>query len=878
VKRVWVFIFGFIIIVFVLSCSTQKNTSLSRAYHNLTAHYNVLFNGSESYKKGLKTIDQNFKDDYSRILPVFTYGNKDIAGSISGDMDVSIKKASKLITLHSIKAKPKLKKGQHLTPKEKEFYNRNEFNDWVDDAYLLMGKSHFYKLDYPNATETFNFIIHEFAKEIANYEAKIWLARINSETGEYREATNIVTTLEGDKKFPEKLKLDLFTTSADLALKQNQYESAIKSLEKALELVHKKRLKLRYTFILAQLYKQTGQLKKATEMYTRVIRKNPPYEMAFNAQINLASVAESGSRDNKSIKERLRKMLKNDKNKDYQDQIYYALGNIEMKEGNSDKALEYYKQSVKVSVNNNPQKALSCITLADYYYKQKNYVPAQAYYDSTLLYIAENYPDLDDLKIKAKSLTNLVQNLNTISTEDSLQRVAKLPEAERIRLIDGIINNLRKNEAEAKLAESQRLQDYYTNQYRKNSLQQNATDQQGKWYFYNQVAVTQGMKDFQLRWGKRRLEDNWRRKNKNAMGFGEGSGTTAPDQKETEEKKKVLDNKSREYYIQNLPLSDSLMKASTARVIDAYYNGGLVYRNELKDLPQSIQLYEKMLERFPENMYKLAVYYQLYALNKEIKNTSRSDYYKNLILNQAPESVYAKIISDPEYYKQVVDKEKEVGRFYEQTYNYYNSGNYSQVINNAQTAFNQYKNDPLLSKFAFLKALAIGKTADKMTFRNELNQVITSYPKDEVSALSKDIIAYLNVSQPETKVQEDIKVAEVIYTMEEKTTFFFALVVDKAEDVNQVVFDIINFNLDNFSNEKLELSNEDLGKKLKIILVRSFADKDKAMNYFKAFNPQVLKNIKYQTKNIFIISSSNYAIMQKQESDDSYLQFFKIHF
>jgi hypothetical protein len=247
-------------------------------------------------------------------------------------------------------------------------------------------------------------------------------------------------------------------------------------------------------------------------------------------------------------------------------------------------------------------------------------------------------------------------------------------------------------------------------------------------------------------------------------------------------------------------------------------------------------------------------------------------------LTKSPESTYAKIINDPEYYKQVLEKEREADRFYEQTYNYYNAGNYQQVIINAKLAMGQYKNDPVLAKFALLKAFAVGKTADKMTFRNELNQVITNYPKNEVSTLAKEIIAYLNTYQPETKQQEDIKVAEVIYLLEEKATYYFALVVEKAEDVNQLVFDVINFNLDNFSNEKLELSNEALGKNYKIITVRSFADKDKAMNYFRSFSPQVLKNIKNPTKHIFIISSSNYQTLQKQDSDDSYLQFFKIHY
>ncbi len=827
----------------------------------------------------MKKVDESFKDDYSRILPVFKYGSKDVASGISPEMDVSIKKASKLIMLHSIKAKPAVKKGRRMTPQEKEFYNKNEYNKWVDDAYMLIGKSHLYKQDYPNAAETFKFIIREFPKELSRYEAQIWLARTYSQIKEYRDAENIITTLESDKKYPKKYKLDLYTTRADFHLKQEQYLPAIKNLEKALELVHRKKIKVRYMFILAQLYLQTNDQSKAADMFTRVIKKNPPYEMTFNAQINLAGTAQAGSKSNREVKKQLEKMLRNNKNIDYRDQIYYALGNIEMKDGNKKEGIGYYKESVKTSTKNNDQKALSCLTLANLFYADKEYIPAQTYYDSTLLYIAPDYPNLIDIKAKATSLTHLVENLNAITLEDSLQRIAKLPEPARLRVIDDIINQLRAKEAEAQMAESQRLQDYYNNQYRQ-TMVIGDKNTQAKWYFYNPVSVNQGMKDFQLKYGKRRLEDNWRRRNKSITLGGQDTELAATENKQDKDKKKVQDNKTREYYIQNLPLTDSLMAVSHQRVIDGYYYGGMVYRNDLNDIPQAIALYEKMIERFPETSYTAPVYYQLFSMYSELKNESKAAYYRNLILTRYPNTNYAKVLSDPNFYKQIQEKEKEVDRFYEQTYDLYNSGNYQQVIENARTAGDQYKNDPSIPKFAMLRALAIGKTSDKLTFRTELNQIINQYPKDEVSTRAKEIIAYLNTYQPETKQQEDIKIAEVTYALEERTIYYVALVVDKQEDVNQVVFDMINFNLDNYSNDKLELNNDNLGKNYKIVTIRTFADKDKAMAYFKAISakPEVFRNVKGSTRNVFIISPANYQIMQKQETPDSYLQFFKLHF
>lgn len=869
-----------ILVGFLFSCSQQKNTPISRTFHSITAKYNILFNGDEGYRKGMKRLDESFKDDYSRILPVFTYGNKDVASSISSDMDLGIKKASKLITLHSIKAKPKVKKKGRMTPQEKEFYNKNEYNKWVDDAYILIGKAYFHKMDYQNATETFNFIIREYPKESSKYEGLIWLTRVHSQNGEFRDAEKQLATLESDRKFPVKLKRDLQTTGADLALKQNQYERAAKYLEKAIKKLHKKKLKLRYRYILAQLYQQTGEFKRATAMYTYIIKHNPPYEMTFNAQINLAESVETGSKSTRMVRDRLKKMLRDQKNIDFRDQIYFAMAKLEMKDGNRAQALEYFKESVKVSINNNDQKALSCLTLADLFYGEKKYVPAQAYYDSTLLYIAQDYPGVPDMKIKASSLNRLVASLNTISFEDSVQHVAKLPEAERMKLIDNIINDLRKAEDEAKQAEAQRLQEYYSNQNR-NSAAMNDPTTQAKWYFYNPVSVAQGMKDFQLRWGKRKLEDNWRRRNKSIVAFGaEPTENILVENKQDKDKKKVLDNKSREFYVQNLPLTDSMVNISKKRVLDGYFNGGQVYRNELKDLKEATSIYETMIERFPENTYRIAVYYQLYTMFTEMGNAAKALYYKNLIITRFPESLYARLLSDPEYYKQLIEKGKEADNFYEETYNLYQSGQYQQVIANAQSAGTRFKGNSVMAKFGLIKAMAIGKTSDPMQYRNELTQLIVSYPNNEVAVQAKEMITFLNTYKPETKHLEDIKVAEVIYNPDDKSSFLFVLVVESKEDINQIVFDLINFNLDNFSNDHLELNNENFGKTYKILQVKTFSDKDKAIKYFSTLSskPAALKSVKGGTKIQFIISPGNFEILKKQENADTYIEFFKKHF
>jgi hypothetical protein len=389
------------------------------------------------------------------------------------------------------------------------------------------------------------------------------------------------------------------------------------------------------------------------------------------------------------------------------------------------------------------------------------------------------------------------------------------------------------------------------------------------------------MKDFQLRWGKRRLEDNWRRRNKGFVEFSNDTSevkdaTKSPDA----DKKNTTDNKTREFYTRQLPTTDSLMAVSHQKVLDSYFNAGMVYYNELKDLLQAVLLYEEMLKRFPDNDYKVPVSYQQYLMYTDLKNNEKASWYKNLILSRYPETIYAKIIMDPEYYKQLLSKSMECDRFYETTYNLYYAGNYSSVIENADTAMVRYKNNPALPKFELLKVLAIGKTNDIMTFRDALNSLISHYPKNEVSIKAKEIIAYLNSYKPETKQQEDIKIAEITYIMEETTTYNFGLVVDKIEDVNQVVFDIINFDLDNYPNDHFEITNEAIGDKYKIIIIKTFPDQIAALKFYNTFTskPSVLKNVKNATRTMFIISPANLLLLEKQQSVDGYFEFFKKHF
>jgi tetratricopeptide (TPR) repeat protein len=875
-----------LLILFILfaGCSTQKNTFITRTYHNITAKYNILFNGDVSFAKGLKKIEDSFKDDYSEVLPIFTYSDEGLVNTISPEMDRTIKKGTKLVALHSITVKPKLKSNKALSEKKRAFYNKKEFNKWVDNNYLLMGKSHFYKHDFKLAEETFRFILNEFKNEEITYDAQIWLARIYNETGEYKSSEEILTLFEKDENLPRRLKVDFNTTFADFYLKQNNISSAINYLEKAKDKVRKKRLKVRFTFILAQLYEKKGMQQKASDLYSKVIKMNPPYEMTFNAKINRALAYEKGYGSVKEIEGQLSRMLKDDKNSEYQDQIYYALGNIAYKEGNISKAIKQYKKSVQYNINNTTQKARSYLTLADLYYEMPEYVDAQAYYDSAVAIINIDYPDYDIIYAKSKSLNSLVKEINTFNLEDSVQRLAKMPEDELLSYIDNLIEQVKKKEQEEILRKQEQAlnKQFGYNMGTERRITQEGFSEGAQWYFYNETARSLGYKEFKLKWGNRKLEDNWRRANKNVISFGETVSTENSDFITDEESKnsKILSNKSREFYLRNIPFTDSMIEASNIKIENALYNMGLIYKNELKDYEKAIESFKELIKRYPHSEYLLSSYYYLYDIYIKKDNKAMVEMYKNRIISQFPNSTYAKLLKNPDYFKEIEEGQNKIHNYYIETYNNYLNKQYNNVIQQTEYAIETYPDDKLVPQFAYLRTLSIGRTRDIKTFKDELYNIISTYPGTEIAEDAKNIIAYLDKEHPDIKEEEEKEIAITLYDFSENTEHFFALVLNKGTNINQLMFNIINFNLDNFDDLNLKVESSELNSTQDIITVISFKNKAEALNYYNktSSDDSIFKDVNKEGILKMVISKSNLNVLKEDKSAGRYLKFFNEYY
>jgi len=878
-------IFLIALILFTGACSTKKNTGVTRTYHNVTSYYNVYYNGKEAFKDGVKKINTNYKDNYSLILPLFKYSSNDAVRVAFGDMNRTIEKSSKCVRKHSITVKPKRKEGAKQDKTSKEFYEQKEFVHWIDDAYLLIGKAQFYKHDWYAGIETFSYIVREYTDKAIKYEAYLWLARTYVEMGKYDKALEFIGKLETEKILvPESLLGPLAITEADIQIRQKQYESAIPYMVAGVANTKNKKDRVRYLYILAQLYHKIDERGKAYDTYGKVVDLNPDYEMTFNARINRASIFNAASEDSKPLKKELVKMLKDDKNIDFRDQIYYALGNIALNESDEEIAIKYFLLSANLSTLNPNQKALSYLAAADIYFDRPDYRNSQAYYDSAVSILTPEYPDFISLKNKSQNLNELVKNIVIIEREDSLQRIAGLSDSERNAVIDKIIAQLLENDKKEKELLASQQQDMVYLQQQGNEK----TNQEGNWYFYNPGMMGMGMQEFKKKWGDRKLEDNWRRKNKSVVSFEDFS---SEGEKSADSTKNIFSNKTRDYYLVDLPLNDSMLLVSQGKIEKAYFDMASIYKDRFNDLPLSIEGFQKLLIRFPETEYRLSTYYNLYKLYALTKNFTLAEEYKSKIMNEYPQSEYAKVLGNPDYFKELEKIDNQVKFMYQATYKYFIANNCDEVNRTYQFVDSAFNQSTLIPKFAILSALCKGHNGDTLALKESLGKFKERFPESEEVNYANEVLAALERKPRELELEEVKKdefgaelataasdsIDLTIYVANPQQVHYYLLVVaNQKADVKRVQFNLTNFNLDYYSFLEFEVANELLSADYTCIVVKKFKNQSMAKNYFEGviIAGEVLHELTEDSYRDFVISAENYATFLKDKNLITYQKFF----
>ncbi len=837
---------------------------MTRNYHALTAHYNGYYNAKIKVADGAQKLADSDKDDYNKILHVFKYGDVAKAKAIFPQMDDAIKRCTKEISDNSILIRGK------------------EYCKWIDDNWLLIGKAYFYKHDFFTASETFQYIATNYPKSELKDEALLWLAKSYLELTKVSDAENTFDFLRNERHMPKKIKGDFEAAQGDFYLQTKSYTKAVEHLEKAVIFARKRDERSRWSFILAQLYqKEQGDNAKAFKTYTQVIKLNPPYEMAFNANMARARCFNITGKNVDAVKAQLTKMAKDEKNKDYLDQIYYALATIALKEADTTAAVGYLNKSVKTSTTNNNQKATSYLDLAKITFAKRDYKNAQAYYDSTITVLPTDYPDYDVVLSVRNSLTKLIKNLNIIAFEDSVQKVGKLSKKEQEKYVDDLIQK-EKNELERlkqeKLQQSQIFKDNRTN-----TQEQTVT---GSWYFYNPSTISFGYTEFLKKWGNRKIEDNWRRSDKettlsdNLESIDDGGGGGGKKDESKTDSAKWADKRKK--YLENIPSDDAALTKSMSKIVDAYYNIAMIYKEQLNDGPKAAATFETLLKRFPDNKYKLQCYYHLYRTYLAMNDTDKANYYKDILLKDYPNSDYAELIKNPNQPLPSTAKAKALKEFYEDTYKKYVNGQYEAVIASKAQADAQYSDNPLRSKFDLLRAMSIGHIQSVGMFESSLNDVIRLYPTDPVKDKAQDLLDYIHgngIEKVEAKsAGKDTTVNAPLYTYNPDTTQMVVITFkNNSINANNLKTKLSNYNGKYYSNAELNIGSILLDPKTQMITVRDFADVTASKQYADGMlnNEEVYAGINESLYSQFIISSNNLPALLRDKRLDKYLEFYE---
>lgn len=880
IYTLWFLTLLWVSLLFV-GCNPANNTAINRFYHSTTSQYNGYFNANLLLDDALRSYRENIREDYYSLLPIEVYpGEEDVQGMYPA-IDTAIAKCSKVIQEHSMP-------GGVKTAKKKE-----ENNTFIDENWITIGIASYMRRDYIAAQKNFQFIKKFYQNDPSNYVGELWMAKtalaenkvteagfhldaIKQAIEDQKEVTvidRVKAKLDKKKKKGEqeqaRVPRDLYPlyylTRAEYHQAKKENDLLIENLELALEVIKKKKDKARIYFILGQLEEAKGNRINAQDYYAKVLKCNAPYDMAFSARLKRGFLGAS----EKLIKE-LNKMLKDAKNAEYRDQIYYALAQIELEKNNKDQTFVYLTASAFYSTSNARQKAMAYEQMGDIRFKEKNYVTAQKYYDSCSQFMPETYPNGEGIRNKALKLNDLVIAVESAQREDSLLRISAMNESERTAYVENVIEILKERERIRKKKEAEKLAELA-----KNDNAFNQTQGGSKWYFRNAKTRAEGFDDFKRQWGVREDEDNWRRSDKivtaNTINPNDSSATD-PATNEVATTSNPEDQWTVEKLMKDVPLTDSARTVSQEKLAKALYDAGIIYKDQLNEPAIATKQFNSVLEKSWETEYKPMSAFELYRINEKTNPTVAS-VNKSFLMNNYPNSDYANYLRDPDYFI----KKKELDAFAEKEYvqalNRYSSGLYYPVLTKAEAIITKEPNNVFRSKYILLKAMCQGKlNADKTTMKPTLQLLIAEYPDSPEAIRAKEMLAILENGY--STFEKDDFSNKSIYKYNDKAKMFVLIFLPAEESSSLAKSKVSDFSREFFSRDRLKVSSKIYGTEQSVILVEDFEDDLKAKEYIRVYKATRKHLFDLQNAKIIAITQENLRILFETQKLTEYEDFF----
>ena len=905
-----------VIVLLLTACgSTKVNTAQSRFYQSFVTRFNVYHNGNEAYKEGLSAQEKSHKDNYMEIIPLFPVSKENTRSSGSGSFDKAIEKSQKAIKLHSIKQKPKKKAGRKLSEKDKLWYAKKEYNPYLHNAWMLMGKAQFQKGEFLEAASTFSYITRLYSEDpkiVA--EARMRMAQCYAELEWNYEADNLLAQI-GRDSIHYQLAEEYDAIMASHLLRQEQFAEALPYLEKAVKRSGRtKKQKTREYYLLGQIHKHLGNKQQAYEAFGKAIKQNPPYELEFNARIQQTETV-SGNNAPKMLKT-LKRMGKDPNNKDFLDQVHYAMGNIYLAQKDTVNAIAQYEKGAELSTRNGIEKGILLLQLGQIYWDRTKYVDAQRCYSEAIGLIDKEHKDYDMVNLRSTILDELVEHTVAIDLQDSLQHLATLPEAELDKVIENIIAEVIRQEEEAKKAEeeaalmAQREEALGAAQAKGPQMNTPGAMNTGdkSWYFYNTQLVAQGKKDFQQKWGRRKLEDNWRRANKSVLADETYEGVNYDDDEEEDMSTDsiasdstamalpdslVTDPHDPMYYKQQIPFTEEQMIESNAILQEALFSAGIIYKDKLEDFRLAERTLRRLNTQFPDFDRTDEVYYNMYLMYSRWRRWDEAERYRQLLLTEYPYSDYTLTINDPDFATNAIYGKHIEDSLYAATYSAYMEGRHGEVESNVTLSGEKYPLGIHRPKFMFLNAMSDLQQGDQSSFLSQLKEIVGKYPQSEISELAGLIAQGMQegrlltsgtlgsiwsrrlASNEETIVADSLRQP---FSSERYAPFRFVIAYEEGTvNENQLLFEVARYNFSKFMVRNFDISTSKHGG-IGMLHVIGLASFDEAYQYMHRLYADPEMAVKLSGLRALLITDANLELLLKYYSIDEYTLFYEQNF
>ena len=635
------------------------------------------------------------------------------------------------------------------------------------------------------------------------------------------------------------------------------------------------------------------------------------------------------------------------------------MGNVYLAGKDTAQALSTYHKGIEKSTRNGVEKGILQLTLGNLYWQQARYAEAQKAYAEAIGLIDKTHREYADITTRSEILDELVPHTNTIQLQDSLQHLAGMPEAERMAVIENIIAQvIAREEAERKAAEeaereTNRLQmrEEAESQLPATSIiskpgQGNTTTPQttqpaigGKqdWYFYNPQLVEQGKAEFQRLWGRRKLEDNWRRKNKTVVALDdfeeidysesediapkdsipnsqENEATESSVSPEKDPKKGTTDSIANdthrpEYYLAQIPLTEEAMQASNALLSEALYGAGMVFKDRMHDFQRAEAMFERLIRQFPDFAQADEAYYQLFLTKLAIeyyeKKGSSAEKYKAELIARFPESRYAKTLADPDFAENAVHGKQREDSLYVRAYEHFQMGDTATVRAAEHLSSEIYPLGQHRPKFMFLEAVTRLQGGETERFLATLKELVQQYPQNEITDLAAHILKGVQEGRllardshtfgsiwqrrsaelaeagnllGDSSSSTAILPPDSAFSTERNVPFLFILAYEEGKvNENMLLFEVARYNFSTFlvKNFDLAFAHE---RGIGMLQIRPFNNYDETQQYFRRLyaNPEMAARL--SGMRAILISEANYAQLIKQYSFDDYDAFYRTHF